>query len=48
MSCFNFTNVDDPLFEELEAVAAKGIARHPAMVEAAFAADPKGRAAVQP
>ena len=42
-SCFNFTKVDEPLFEELEAVAAKGIARHPAMVEAALAANPKRR-----
>jgi hypothetical protein len=42
-SCFNFTKVDEPLMTELEAVAAKGIARHPQMVEAALAADPKRR-----
>jgi hypothetical protein len=42
-SCFNFTKVDEPLMAELEAVARKGIARHPEMVEAALAADPKKR-----
>ena len=42
-SCFNFTKVDEPLMTELEAVAAKGIARHAAMVEAALAANPKRR-----
>ena len=40
-SCFNFTKVDEPLMTELEAVAAKGIARHPSMVAAALAAAPK-------
>ena len=42
-SCFNFTKVDEPLMAELESVARKGIARHPEMVEAALAADPKKR-----
>ena len=42
-SCFNFTKVDDALFEELERVTAKGVARHPAMVASALAADPKRR-----
>ena len=42
-SCFNFTKVDEPLMTELEAVAAKGIARHPALVEAALAAAPRRR-----
>ncbi|MCI0346901.1 MAG: hypothetical protein L0221_15900 [Chloroflexi bacterium] len=42
-SCFNFTKVDDALFEELERITAKGVARHPAMVAAALAADPKRR-----
>ena len=42
-SCFNFTKIDDGLFQELEAVAAKGIARHPEMVAAALAANPKRR-----
>jgi hypothetical protein len=39
-SCFNFTKIDEPLFDELEAVARKGIARHPEMVQAALAARP--------
>jgi hypothetical protein len=42
-SCFNFTKIDERLFAELEAVAAKGIARHPDMVAAALAANPKRR-----
>ena len=39
-SCFNFTKIDEPLFDELEAVARKGIARHPEMVQAVLAARP--------
>ena len=39
-SCFNFTKIDEPLIAELEAVAARGIARHPEMVQAALAARP--------
>ena len=42
-SCFNFTKVDDELFEELEEITAKGVARHPEMVASALAADPKRR-----
>jgi len=42
-SCFNFTTVDEPLFAELETLTMKGIARHPAMLEAALAARPKRR-----
>ncbi|MEW5990645.1 MAG: hypothetical protein AB1736_04765 [Chloroflexota bacterium] len=42
-SCFNFTTIDEPLFAELQAVAAKGIARHPAMVEQALARDRRRR-----
>lgn len=42
-SCFNFTKLDEPLMAELEAVAEKGIARHPQMVADALAADPKRR-----
>ncbi|HEX4896736.1 MAG TPA: hypothetical protein VFV53_00095 [Candidatus Limnocylindrales bacterium] len=42
-SCFNFTKVDEPLMTELEAVVAKGIARHPAMVAEALAANPERR-----
>ena len=42
-SCFNFTRIDEPLFAELEALTAKGVARQPAMVAAALAADPKKR-----
>lgn len=42
-SCFNFTKIDEPLIAELEAFAAKGIARHPAMVAEALAGDPKRR-----
>jgi hypothetical protein len=37
-TCFNFTKVDEPLFEELEAVTAKAIARQPQFVEEALAA----------
>ena len=42
-SCFNFTKIDDTLFEELEGITAKGVARHPEMVASALAADPKRR-----
>ena len=42
-SCFNFTKIDDALFEELEGITAKGVARHPEMVASALAADPKRR-----
>jgi hypothetical protein len=37
-SCFNFTKIDEPLFEELESITAKGVARHPEMVEDALSA----------
>jgi hypothetical protein len=37
-TCFNFTKLDEPLFEELEQVTARGIARHPQLVKAALAA----------
>jgi hypothetical protein len=36
-SCFNFTTIDEPLFAELEALTAKGVARHPEIVAAALA-----------
>ena len=42
-SCFNFTKINEPLMAELEAIAAKGIARHPSMAAAALAANPKRR-----
>ncbi|MCI0583791.1 MAG: hypothetical protein L0227_13045 [Chloroflexi bacterium] len=42
-SCFNFTKMDESLFAELERVTERGIARHPQMVEAALARDPKRR-----
>jgi len=41
--CFNFTTIDAPLFAELASVAAKGVARHPALVATALVADPKHR-----
>jgi hypothetical protein len=37
-TCFNFTKIDEALFEELADVTARGIARHPAMVADALAA----------
>jgi hypothetical protein len=42
-SCFNFTALDEPLFAEVETLTAKGIARHPEMIAAALAANPKKR-----
>ena len=42
-SCFNFTTVDEPLFAELEALTAKGIARQPEIVAAALAAQGRRR-----
>ncbi len=42
-SCFNFTKIDEPLFEELEAITARGVERHPRMVADALAATPRRR-----
>ncbi len=42
-SCFNFTEIDEPLFAELEALTARGIERHAEIVEAALAATPHRR-----
>lgn len=42
-SCFNFTKVDEPLFTELEALTARGIARQPEIVAAALATSPRRR-----
>jgi hypothetical protein len=33
-SCFNFTTIDEPLFAELESIAAKGIPAYKAQAEA--------------
>ena len=41
-SCFNFTRIDEPLFSELAALTEQSIARQPAVVEAALAAQ-RGR-----
>lgn len=41
-SCFNFTKLDEPMFEELEALTALSIERQPAITEAALARQ-KGR-----
>jgi hypothetical protein len=40
-SCFNFTKLDEALFEELEVLTERSIAAQPAMIEAALAAKPR-------
>lgn len=40
-SCFNFTRVDEALFDELAALTQRSIAGQPALVEAALAARPR-------
>ena len=42
-SCFNFATIDEPLLAELEALTVTAVARHPDVLAAALAADPKGR-----
>jgi hypothetical protein len=42
-ACFNFTRVDEPLFAELAALAARGIARHPEVVAATLATTTRRR-----
>jgi hypothetical protein len=37
-SCFNFTRIDEPLLQELEALTASSIARQPAITAAALKA----------
>ena len=43
-TCFNFTRLDEPLFEELTRVTARAIERQPELVEAALAARARRRA----
>ncbi len=40
-SCFNFTKLDEPLFQELAVLTERSIAAQPAMIEAALAAKPR-------
>ena len=42
-SCFNFTAIDEPLFRELEALTARVLPGHAAVVEAALAAAARRR-----
>lgn len=44
-SCFNFTKVDEPLFAELESLAARGIPGFRAVAEAAAARERPTRSA---
>lgn len=43
--CFNFTRIDEPLFDELETLTAKSIARQPQVVADALAARATRKAA---